>query len=596
MAKLGIIFTNFKIPLIVAGGILIYLFSHYYLQNDNISFAVVVLIVIIGSFDLLKDTLGSIIRREFALDYIAITAIVTALVAQQYLVAAVIVLMLSGGNALEKYGMLQAKQSLTALVDRIPNKIIRIRHDNKEETIAIEQIEVGDQIMVRKGEVVALDGILLTAQAEIDESSLTGEPYMMDKVEGDLIRSGTLNTGDVIKLKVAKSEKDSTYRKIVEMVREAQDQKAPLIRLADKYSAVFTLITFVIAGSAFYFTRDLQTVLAVLVIATPCPLILATPIALLGGMSKAAKSKIIIKNLGSLEVLSRVTTMIFDKTGTITLGRPEISALEILDQKYSSRKIYGIAEAIERNSLHPLAKAIVAEAKKLEVEMLHAENVKELLGKGISAEVEGEKYVIGKAKVRDGMAIELRSNANTIAIFHLEDKVKDDSLGIIKTLEKAGMEMTIFTGDKQENAEKVAKSLGSGIAIKAECTPEDKKKGIHELKKAGKIVAMVGDGINDAPALAYADVGMVFSNEEHTAASEAADVVFLAGNLKSVTDALLIARRTIGIAMQSILIGIGVSTLGMVLAAFGFIPPVVGAFIQEGIDIFVIINALRTSR
>ncbi|MBP9759267.1 cadmium-translocating P-type ATPase [Candidatus Dojkabacteria bacterium] len=596
MNKLKTIITNFYIPSIVMTGIVAYLLLVYVFQLELFGLIIISVVIFIGSLTLIRDTIVSLMHKGFALDYIAIFAIIVGIIAQEYLVAAIIVLMLSGGTALEKYGMLMAKKSLSALIDRIPNQVTLWQKDGKGKKIEIEKVKVGDKIVIRKGEVVPLDGNLVTENAQIDESSLTGEPYLQDKISNDLIRSGTVNIGDVIVIEVIRPDTESTYRKIVDMVKDAQKEKAPLIRLADKYSAAFTVITMLIATFAYFYTQDLVKVLAVLVIATPCPLILATPIALMGGMSKAAKHKIIIKNLGSLEVLSRVQTIIFDKTGTITLGRPDITKLEVLDTKYTEQEIYGIAEAIERNSLHPLAKTIVEKAVSLKVPNISANNIKEKIGVGISGEVDGKEYLISRYKTEQGIAVQLTSNNQQVAIFHFEDKVKADSLKIIKELSKKGLELMIFTGDKKENAEKVSKSLGEGIIFKAECTPEDKKIGIQDLKKEGKIVAMVGDGINDAPALAMADVGMVFSNEEHTAASEAADVVFLGGNLGSVTNSLFIAKRAVNIALQSILIGIGLSTLGMILAALGYIPPVVGAVIQEGLDIFVIINALRASR
>lgn len=586
----------FKIPLFVVISIILYLFFNFYLELKLLSTIIIGLAIFVGSIDLIKDTVTSLIHKEFALDYIALLAITVALISQQYLVAAIIVLMLSGGNTLEDYGMQLAKQSLTALTDRIPSEVIIWDEQESNKKAKIEDVKVGEIILVRKGEVIPLDGNLISSKGQIDESSLTGEPYVVDKFDGDYLRSGTVNTGNTIKLKVEHPDSESTYRKIVEMVKEAQKEKAPLIRLADKYSAVFTIITLLISITTYVITNNLETVLAVLVIATPCPLILATPIALMGGMNKAAKQRIITKNLGSIEVLSRVQTIIFDKTGTITLGKPSVTELKVLDERYSEKEIYSIAEAIERNSLHPLAKAIVEAAHKANATRVIATNIHEEIGKGISGEVNGKQYSLSRSKTDAGMSLELLENDKPIAILQLEDEIKQDSKNIMDKLKEMGLTLFIFTGDKEENAKKVIDHLNIEAEIKAECTPESKKIGIQDIQKQGKIVAMVGDGINDAPALATANVGMVFSNQEHTAASEAADVVFLGGDLSAVMQVLQIAKRTIHIALQSIIIGIAISVTGMILASFGLISPIWGAFTQEAIDIFVILNALRTSR
>lgn len=591
----------FKIPLLIACGIFIYILLHFVLNLSALSVWWAVFVVIVGSFDLLEGTIKSLMRKQFALDYIAILAIAVGLLSGEYLVALVIVLMLSGGQTLEKYGMAKAKQSLTALTERIPNEVVLWNGGKSDIHRAIGTINVGEEIVVRKGEVVPLDGVLLSDDAIMDESSLTGEPYVMEKVAGDHIRSGTINVGNILVLKVSKPDHDSTYRKIIELVKRAQVEKAPLIRLADRYSTVFTLVTAVIAIAAYFLGGySLDRVLAVLVVATPCPLILATPIALFGGMNSAAKNRVLTKNLSSLEILSRVSAVVLDKTGTITLGQPLVSDVQILDKSFDIKKIYSIAEALERNSLHPLAKAIVAAAREAQAPHIFAEEVNEKIGSGISARIDGKNYTLAKmTKYHHSNAIELHQDEVVIARFEFEDRLKEDSSKILRALKRLGLSLFIFTGDREENARKTISKLGevgSLVTVKANCTPEDKRNGVEDLKQSGAVVAMVGDGINDAPALASADVGMVFSNEEHTAASEAADIIFLGGDISSVTFIISIAQKTIRIALESIWFGIGVSVLLMIFAAFGMIPPLLGAILQEGLDVLVILNALRASR
>lgn len=586
---------TFITPLVVVGGMTLY-GIFFFLRLPLFANVIILSVILLGSYGLFRETLVSLVKREFALDYIAILAILVSLYTHEYIVAGILALMISSGRTLEAYGVAQAKKSLTKLADRIPNEVILWKNNKMGARLSIGKVKKGDEIIVRKGEVIGLDGILISQSGLTDESSLTGEPYTIEKIKGDPIRSGTINMGDLIIVRITKEEGDSAYAKIVDMVRKAQDEKTPFIRIANQYSVLFTIVTLLITGFAYILSGfDLTRALAVLVIATPCPLIIATPIALLGGVNSASKKHIIVKKLASLEILSKAKTLIFDKTGTITLGRPIVSEFKNLSS-VKDLELLAIAESIERSSLHPLAKAIVEYAKKERAEILHAEKIEEEIGSGITGIVKGKSYSLSKLPSKQGMMIGIFNDSKHLATFKFDDEIKQESREIIKKLKSLGFELHIFTGDKKEAAEKVVKSLDENVIIKAECTPEDKQKGIHELKRQGKITAMVGDGINDAPALALADVGMVFSNEEQTAASEAADIVFLGGNFSLVVESLDIAKRTLAIARQSILFGIGASIVGMAFASFGLIPPIGGAFLQEAIDVAVIINALRASR
>ncbi len=588
--------NTFRIPAIVVVAIVLYLFLLAF-KFELAANIVAIFAILLGSYRLFYETISSLLKKNFALDYIAILAIVVALATQEYLVAAILALMIASGRTLEDYGVSQAKKSLTKLAERIPNEVILWINGKIGEKIKIEKVKIGQEILIRKGEVIGLDGILASQDGLTDESSLTGEPYTIEKIQGDPIRSGTINIGQPIVVKVTKESGDSTYNKIVTMVKSAQDEKSPLVRLADSYSGVFTIVTLLITGFAYVYSGfDLTRALAVLAIATPCPLIIATPIALLGGVNASSKKHIIVKKLAALEVLSRAQAIIFDKTGTITLGKPRVSEFKLLTKKYSHKEILAISESIERNSLHPLAKAVVTFAKENKAPVLHAEKIEEKVGSGITGVLNKKSYTLSKLPSKEGMMIGVFEKKTHLATFVFEDEIKQESKDIIKHLKDRGFQLFIFTGDKKEAAEKVVVSLGGNIVIQAEAKPEDKQAGIAALKKKGSGTAMVGDGSNDAPALALADVGMVFSNEEQTAASEAADMVFLGGNFSLVIDGLNIAKRTISIAKQSIFVGIGISILGMAVASLGFIPPIGGAFLQEAIDVAVIINALRASR
>ena len=597
LPQLKSIISILRTPIFIVISILLFFVIQNVLGQSFWAQALLVVAVIIGSFDLLRETLQSLLRGKFALDYIALLAITTGLITQQYLVAAVIVLMLSGGNALEEYGMVLAKKSLTLLANRLPNKV-QVLEGTRVSEVSIGDVKVDDLIIVRKGEVVALDGVLQSAEGTFDESSLTGEPYPVDREKSEKVRSGVVNVGQAVTLKVTKVDKDSTYRQIIAMVEKAQTEKSPLIRIADRYSTVFTLITITIATAAFLISHDMQRVLAVLVIATPCPLILATPIALLGGMNASARKRIVIKKLSSLEVLSRVKAIILDKTGTITLGRPELKEINVFGKDLDRSKILAIAASIERHSLHPLAKSIIVAAKKEQLAMVTVKNVHEKIGKGVVGDYQGSTYTLSKPVSGQGMAIDFFEGKKKLATFHFEDQTKRNSASVLQKIHAQGMSLHIFTGDTLSRAKKLIQEIGleKEVELRADCSPEDKQKGIAELKRKGKVTAMIGDGINDAPALASADVGIVFSNQEKTASSEAADVILLGGNMELVAETIRISHRTIRIALQSIVFGIGLSTVGMLFAAVGHIPPLMGAVMQECIDVAVILNALRASR
>ncbi|MGE5041672.1 MAG: heavy metal translocating P-type ATPase [Candidatus Levyibacteriota bacterium] len=585
----------FLIPGIILLGLLIGV-ALTLLKLSLFAAILLIAITILGSYTMFLESARALFKKQFALDYIAMLAVIVSLISQEYVVAGLIALMISSGKTLEDYGVSQAKQNLTKLIDRIPNTVTLFEKEVPGGQIEIEKLKPGMQIFIRRGEVIPVDGILLSDVTQTDESSLTGEPYLLDKEKGDVMRSGTINLGDAIVILVEKTTENSTYNKIIELVKSAQNEKAPLVRLADRYSTFFTIITAAISIFAYWYTHSLYGVLAVLVVATPCPLILATPIALLGGINASAKKRVIMKSLASLEVLSRVTTFIFDKTGTITLGRPVVSKIALQEKGIDEKEVLSIAAAIERNSLHPLAKAIVSYAKENKAPGKTAREIKETIGKGIEGEIGKDHYALMKEAETEGMVIAVLHGKKKIAEIHFDEEIKEDSVRVVERLKRIGLELQIFTGDKLSSAQKVVNKLGHDIVVKAECSPEDKLSGIKDLRSHGKVVAMVGDGINDAPALALADVGIVFSNEEQTAASEAADVIFLGSDFSLVYESLIISKKTIRIALQSIIAGIGMSILCMILASVNLIPPVLGAFLQEAIDVAVIINALRTSR
>jgi heavy metal translocating P-type ATPase len=556
------------------------------------------LAIVVGGWPLFRGFIEDLRRGKYALDYIAVLAIATSVATAHELVGAVIALMYLGGRTLEEYGVRRARRSLSLLADRIPNQALVQAPDGVTLSVSIYKVSIGQIVLVRHGEVVPLDRELIDPQATLDESSLTGEPFLLDKVQGDEIRSGTVNVGRPIALRVLRTANDSTYHRILTMVAEAQASSAPLVRLAERYSVGFTVVTLALAAAGWYLSGDPVRALAVLVVATPCPLILATPIALMGGVNRAARERIIVKQLAALEVLTRVRCLIFDKTGTITVGRPTLVEVRITPGvALGADEALGIAAAVERQSLHPVAKALVDAARDRLLPGLPVEEVRETVGVGIEARVSGRAVRVRKSvSERQEMRVELELDGVLAATFVLEDHVKPRSRQVLEALLGMGIEVAIATGDRRAAAERAMERLGLPLTVEAECTPAAKRAAIGARQRAGLVVGMVGDGINDAPALAQADVGLVFAHEEQTAASEAGDVILLGGDVESVWRTVVIARDTVRVATQCILLGIGLSVVAMLFAAAGYIPPIVGALLQEGIDVAVIVNALRATQ
>ncbi|MPM23222.1 Copper-exporting P-type ATPase [bioreactor metagenome] len=584
----------FILPIFLLGSLLLSLAFEFLWKRVELAHFLSLAAILIGSWRLLRESIAALLRRNFALDYIALLAITTGVITGNYSVALVIVLMMVGGNTLEDYAAKRAATSLTQLKNRLPQEI-QVLTPEGQISQKITQVPIGSEIVIRKGEVIPLDGLLLSKTAVIDESSLTGEALPVEKEAGDTLHSGTLNLGEVLTLKTTVENQDSNYQKIINLVEEAQSGKAPFLQLADKLSMFFTLFTLLLAGLVFFFTHSLERTFAVLVIATPCPLILATPIAIMGGVNQAAKHLIIFRQLSALEILAEVKAMIFDKTGTITFGEMRINDIIVTNENYQKDRILQIALGLERNSLHPIARSLLHCCREKKLQALHFQNVKEIPGLGIEGNYRGDHYRLLKSNKKYARTL-LKRNGKLIAYLDFIDQPKPSSSEVLESLQKLGIELHIFTGDKLQRAKDLLKSLPNGIQLQADCSPEEKRQGILQLKQQQKITAMIGDGINDAPALALADVGIAFSHQEQSAASEAADVVILGNSFQSVLAAVSISQRSMKIAKESMYAGLALSMLGMMVAAFGYLPALAGALLQEVIDVAVIFNALRSSQ
>jgi heavy metal translocating P-type ATPase len=553
----------------------------------------------------------SLLRRDVGVDAIALVAMAGSLALGEYLAGAVVALMLAGGNALEEVANGRARRELSALVERAP-RVALVRRGTGVEEVAVDDVLQGDVVLVRAGEVVPVDGLVVSEEAVVDESALTGEPLPVTVHRGGQVRSGTACAGVAFELRASRPAAESAYAALVRLVEQAQDEQAPFVRMADRYAAFFLPATLLVATIAWATSGDPVRALAVFVVATPCPLILAAPIALMSGLSRAARAGIVVKGGGAIERLGSVRTVLLDKTGTITLGQPVLGRVVCLDGIPAGETLR-LAASLDRLSAHPLAAALVAGARQRGLELTVPEDVVESFGHGIEGVVDGHRVLVGSAhwltarglalppdRELDGAAAEAYVGVDGAAagLFLLEDRLREDARLLVPRLRAAGVEhIAVVTGDKAAAAERIASELGVD-RVYAEQTPQEKLEVVRALRSRRELrdVLMVGDGVNDAPALAAADVGIAMGTIGATVSSETADAVILVERVDRVADAIVIGRRALFIARQSVLIGIGASLVAMAFAAAGFIPPVAGALLQEGIDVGVILNALRALR
>ena len=605
------IVKQYPIPIITLCGLIIGGALHV-LYNSQIGQLAWFITLLVGGGPVVYQTFREILHKHFASDIVAMMAIIASIILNDAFPGVIIVLMQSGGKALEDYAYRRASSSLDALLSRAP-RIAHRKMNHVLEEIPVSNIQINDILMIRPGDLIPVDGEITNSKAQIDESSLTGEPLPRTKKNGESVFSGTVNVGEAFEIKATKKSDESQYSKIVKLVKKAQEEKAPIQRLADKYAVWFTPITLGISAIGWMLTNNFETILSVLVVATPCSLIFATPVAIISGINKAAKLGIIVKSGSAIEQVGRSEVVVFDKTGTITFGTPDVERIVSFDG-ITSDEILLKAASVEQLSSHPIACMISRKGKERFGNLPIPTNFHEITGAGVEGDVEGVHVLIGAPSIFENLSEEIfkhsinvndqiKPEGRMVAFVALNnklsgaiifgDKIRPDVETMMKNLKKYGIKQTVLlTGDSFVNAKNIAKQAGIS-SFTAELVPEQKVMEIKKLRQSFDTVIMVGDGINDAPALAASTVGIAMGARGTAISAEAADVVLLVDNVSKVANTIEIGKRTISVAKQSIYVGLGSSFVLMGIATLGHLPPAIGALLQEALDISVILNALR---
>jgi heavy metal translocating P-type ATPase len=567
-------------------------------------------VLLLGGLPLVLKLLVNLLRHEFGSDLLAGISIVAAILMGEYLAGAIVVLMLSSGEALEAYAVRSASSVLAALAERVPLVAHRIDDDEAiSHDIPLDQVAIGDRLQIYPHEVCPVDGIVLNGNGVMDEAYLTGEPYQVSKAPGSYVLSGAINGDVALTIQADKYPHDSRYAQIIQVMQRSEQQRPRLRRLGDQLGAIYTPLALALALIAWWTSGEAIRFLAVLVVATPCPLLIAIPVAVIGSISLAAKRAIVIRNPAILEKIDRCKTIIFDKTGTLTYGAPTLVAQLPLASGVDLKRVLAIAASSERYSKHPLAEAILKAAARADVPHLPVYEVSERPGQGLTAVVDGQHLRITNRSslvkegcpdvtcipaISSGMECVILLDDQLAALYRFRDSARSEGASFIKHLAPLHgfTKVMLVSGDRHSEVQYLAEQVGVREVF-AEQSPENKLAIVQQEQLTADTV-FVGDGINDAPALVAATVGIAFGHNSDVT-TEAADAVILDSSLQKVDELFHISQRMRRIALQSAVGGMAASLMGMLIAAAGYLPPVTGAVLQELIDIIAVVNALRAA-
>lgn len=552
------------------------------------------------TISMLIEMIKKMIHGDFGVDILAVTAIVATLAVGDYWASMIILLMLIGGDSLEDYANRKANSELKSLLDNSPEQAHRLNGDQVED-IKADSVKVDDVLLIRPGELVPVDGRVLEGDSSLDESSLTGESVPVEKTVGDQVLSGSVNTEGMLKVVAERTAANSQYQQLIHLIQQAENDPGRFVRLADRYAIPFTIVAYVLAGIAWWMSKDPVRFAQVLVVASPCPLILAAPVAFVSGMGRSSRNGIVVKTGDSIEKLATAKTMAFDKTGTLTQGNLTVDQVKPADH-FTSDEVLQLAVSVEQNSGHVIAQSITNYALDHQIKLITTNEVKEVTGNGLQAMVNDHLVKVGELIfVTDDQAIKpLNQTASYVSVdgqyagcITLEDQLRPETIRTISELHQLKINnQMMLTGDQEETAKRIGQEIGFD-QVAANLLPADKISRIKALTPDQRPAVMVGDGVNDAPVLKTADVGIAMGARGSTAASESADIVIMTDNLEKVASAVLIARDTLKVAKQSVLIGIFICIGLMLICMTGWIPAIIGALLQEVIDTVCILWSLK---
>ncbi|WP_195854423.1 heavy metal translocating P-type ATPase [Aerococcus tenax] len=591
--------TDFQqfIVTLVTGAVALCL--QFLMGQEAMAFWLIAIWGIIMALILAKDMIETLKDGYYGVDILAITAILATLAVGEHWASLMILVMMTGGESLEAYATQQASRELEALLEHSPQFAHRINADGSVDSVPVDEIQVGDQVRVRPNELVPVDGVIVQGETFVDESSLTGESKPVEKGVGDELMSGSINGEASLTFEVKKAAKDSQYQRLVALVENSKEEPAPFVRLADRYAVPFTIIAYAIAFIAWFVSKDPVRFAEVLVVASPCPLIIAAPVAIVGGMSNSSRNGIVMKSGTSLEKLDQVKTAAFDKTGTITQGSLAVDDIEV-QAGFEADHILHYAASAEQSSTHVLARSLVDAAHDKGLDLSPVNHLEEVTAAGVQGQVDSKEVKVGKAdfvgaeKITDGKTnVYVAIDGAYAGRITFNDQIRPEAPATVQELESLDLKRIIMlTGDDENIAQRIAHSAGIE-EVHANLLPEDKINLLKDLREESRPVMMVGDGVNDAPALTVADIGIAMGAHGSTAASESADAVILKDDLSKVAQAVKIAKHTLKVAKQAVVFGIVTSIILMLIASTGVIPALLGAILQEVMDLMAIFYALR---